>query len=194
MAGPVASPTALDGWLTELGITPFERSERESVVSWDLLLDGRRRRGIRLTLIFDPQVALVGWVHYAPPLADTFRKSYRQFLRWNDELPFVKFALSEDERPVLSAELPATDVGFEALGLLLARLVGVCDLLLDESVRWLWPGAKAPPAVEGAGANAALLDRYADELAELTPPLGEPEPDDVAGVSPPLPVEVEAVD
>jgi hypothetical protein len=176
VANGVASPTDLDGWLAELGVTPLERSEREGVVSWDMLLDGRRRRGIRVTLILDPHVALVGWVHYAPPLADTFRKSYRQFLRWNDELPFVKFALSEDERPVLSAEVPAKDVDRDTAGLMLARLVGVCDLLLDESVRWLWPGAKAPPAVDGSGANAALLDRYAVELAELSAPAVEADP------------------
>jgi hypothetical protein len=167
-AGRVATAADVDGWLAEFRVEPLERSEREGVVSWDLLLDGRRRRGIRVTLILDPQLAMVGWVHYAPPLADTFRKSYRQFLRWNDELPFVKFVLSEDERPVLSAEVAARDVDRDATGLMLARLVGVCDLLLDESVRWLWPGAKAAPVVEGPGANDYLLERYAAELAELS--------------------------
>lgn len=123
---------------------------------------------MRVTLILDPQLALVGWVHFAPPLPDSFRKSYRQFLRWNDELPFVKFALSADERPVLSAELPASSVDCDATGLMLARLVAVCDLLLDESIRWLWPGAKAAPIPEGPGRNERLLDRYAIELAELS--------------------------
>jgi Putative bacterial sensory transduction regulator len=107
-------------------------------------------------------------VHYAPPLSDSFRKSYRQFLRWNDELPFVKFALSEDERPVLSAEVPTGSVSLESVGLMLARLVAVCDLLVVESVHWLWPGAKAPPNTEGEGRNPALLERYRAELAEFT--------------------------
>ncbi|MEA2621256.1 MAG: hypothetical protein QOH61_166 [Chloroflexota bacterium] len=157
----------MDAWLTELGIEPVERGEREGIASWDLLLDGRRRRDVRVTLILDPSLALVGWVHYAPPLADSFRKSYRQFLRWNDELPFVKFALSADERPVLSAELPIAQVDAASTGLMLARLIGVCDLLVDESVRWLWPGAKAAPEPEGLGRNDAFLARYADLLAEL---------------------------
>ena len=73
--------------------------------SWDLRLDGRRRPDIRVTLILDPESAMLFWVHFAPPLNDSFRVSYRQFLRWNDELPFVKFALSEDDRPMLTAEV-----------------------------------------------------------------------------------------
>lgn len=139
-------------------------------MSWDLVLDGRRRRDIRLTLILDPQLALVGWVHFVPPLSDSFRKSYRQFLRWNDELPFVKFALSSDERPVLSAELPAATLDGHAAGLMLARLIGVCDLLLDESLHWLWPGAKQAPEPKEPGRNERLLDRYTAELAELSAP------------------------
>lgn len=161
----------MDGWLAELGVVPVERSERDGIVSWDLVLDGRRRRDIRLTLILEPQLALVGWVHFAPPLADSFRKSYRQFLRWNDELPFVKFALSADERPVLSAELPVATLDQDAAGLMLARLVGVCDLLLDESMHWLWPGAKAAPEPKHGGRNDRLLDRYATELSELVAPV-----------------------
>jgi hypothetical protein len=152
---------------------PVERHERDGVVSWDLILDGRLRRDIRLTLILEPSVAVVGWVHYAPPLSDSFRKSYRQFLRWNDELPFVKFAVSEDERPVLSAEVPIGAVDRNGVGLMLARLVAVCDLLLDDSVHWLWPSAKRAPVVEGPGRNVGLLDGFAAELAELS--VGEAE-------------------
>ena len=33
---------------------PIERAEREGVTSWDLLLDGRRRYDLRITLILDP--------------------------------------------------------------------------------------------------------------------------------------------
>jgi Putative bacterial sensory transduction regulator len=135
-------------------------------------VDGRRRRGIRLTLILDPAVALVAWVHFAPQLSDGFRKSYRQFLRWNDELPFVKFALSSDERPVLTSEVPAAGVTIDSLGLTIARLVSVCDLLVEDSAHWLWPGLKTPPEpVTGRSRHEALLERYADQLAELTAPV-----------------------
>jgi hypothetical protein len=138
------------------------------VVSWDLLLDGRRRHDVRLTLILDPDLALLCWAHYAPPLNDTFRISYRQFLHWNDELPFVKFALADDERPVLISELPVAMLDRDGLGLAVCRLLAVCDLLLDDSLRWLFPGVREAPVPTRPGRNRELLDRYAAALGELS--------------------------
>ena len=89
--------------------SPLERADREGVSSWDLVLDGRSRADLRITLILDPSLALLCWAHFAPPIGDAFRKSYRQFLRWNDEYPFLKFSLAEDERPVLAVEIPVED-------------------------------------------------------------------------------------
>ena len=163
----------VDGWLRRLDLEPTDRAEREGVVSWDLSLDGRRRHDIRMTLILDPALALVAWVQYAPPLSASFRLSYRQFLRWNDELPFVKFALSEDERPVLTSEIPVAHLDCDAVGLAIARMLAVCDLLLDESVAWLWPGRRAAPDPVRPSRHAHLLDRYAHDLAELAPPAPE---------------------
>jgi putative sensory transduction regulator len=160
----------VDGWLSELGLVPLERAERAGATSWDLLLDGRRRRDVRVTLILEPSIALVAWVHYAPALNDGFRKSYRQFLRWNDELPFAKFALSADERPVLTAELPVDTADSNALGVTLARLLAICDLLLDDSAHWLWPGGRRPPDPGAERRNSGLFERYAAQLGEL----GEP--------------------
>lgn len=124
-----------------------------------------------MTLILDPALAMVAWVHYAPPINDSFRVSYRKLLRWNDELPFVKFAVAPDERPVLTAELAAAHLDHDAVGLMLARLLGVCDLLLDDSLVWLHPGAKRAPVPVRLSRNEALLDRYAGALAELQPPV-----------------------
>jgi hypothetical protein len=174
----------VDGWLRRLELEPIERAEREGVVSWDLLLDGRRRHDISMTLILDPDLALVAWVQYAPPLSASFRLSYRQFLRWNDELPFVKFALAEDERPVLSAEIPVAYLDCDAVGLTIARLLAVCDLLVDDSVAWLWPGRRSAPDPIRPSRTVHLLDRYARELAELTalaPELPVPESGAPAG-------------
>ncbi len=161
----------MDAWLSELGLEPLARVERESVVSWDLVLDGRRRHDVRVTLILDPRSVLVAWVHYAPPLTGSLRTSYRRFLRWNDEYPFAKFALSEDERPVLMTEVPIALLDRDTVGSTVARLLSLCDVLLDESVAWLWPGARKPPVPVRPSRNEALLDRYAAELAELSSPV-----------------------
>ncbi len=151
-------------------MTPFERAQREGATSWDLRLDGRRRRGLRVTLILDPQVALVAWVHFAPPINDSFRKAYRQLLRWNDELPFAKFALSEDERPVLTAEAPAEGLNRDVLGTLLARVLAICDLVHEDALKLMAELKRrhGPLGVsESDPAGAGLLDRYATHLGEL---------------------------
>jgi putative sensory transduction regulator len=118
-----------------------------------------------VTLVLAPGLGLVAWAHYAPPLGDSFRKTYRRLLRWNDELPFVKFALSEDERITLTAEVPAGALDRDAVGRTLARLVAVCDLLHEESVSFLGDWAKA-----SADSPTTLLDRYATDIAELEAP------------------------
>ena len=168
-AAPIG-PADVERWLGELELRPVERSTRDGISSWDLVLDGRRRFGIRLTLILDPSLGLVVWVHYAPPIGDSFRKSYRKLLRWNDEYPFAKFGLSEDDRPVLTSELPVRYVDRDELGLAIARMLAICDQLLDESTAWLWPGGTVPDVDGRVGANAGLLAAYADRLGELAIP------------------------
>jgi hypothetical protein len=163
----------VEAWLDELGLEPLERADREGVTSWDLVIDGRQRAGLRITLILDPGLALICWAHYAPPINDGFRRSYRKLLRWNDELPFVKFSVGEDERPLLVAEIPPATASIDALGLALARQVAVADRFHGETVEWLTAGgwSTAGPAAPAEGAppqpGEALLVRYATELAEL---------------------------
>lgn len=113
------------------------------------------------------------WVHYAPPINDSFRVSYRKLLRWNDELPFVKFAVSTDERPMLTAELPVEHLDEDGFGRTLARLITICDLLLDDSLPWLHPGAKRAPVPVRPSRHEALLARYAADLAELSAAVAE---------------------
>ena len=125
---PPVRPADVERWLTDLGLQPVDRAERDGIASWDLVLDGRRRFDLRVTIILDPALALICWAHFAPPISDMFRKSYRKLLRWNDEFPFAKFSIGEDERPLLAIELPIADApappSEEQLGLALARIVG----------------------------------------------------------------------
>src|SRR6476659_5498962 len=168
---PTVRPADVEGWLSELGLTPAERADRDGIASWDLVLDGRRRFDLRITVILDPALALICWAHYAPPLTDMFRKSYRRLLRWNDEFPFAKLSVADDERPLPAVELPAETADADALGIALARILGIADRLLDESKDWLWLGGKMPDPGDRTSAQAAFLDRFDGRLVELVEPV-----------------------
>ena len=165
--GARVRPADVEHWLDDLGLRPDARTDREGVTSWDLRLDGRRRFDVPITLILDPALALIVWVHFGPPIGDAFRKSYRRLLRWNDEFPFAKFSLAEDERPILTFELPIATVDRDELGLAVARSLAMADRLLEESAGWLWIGGRIPDTSGRESRGAMLLDRYAGPLGEL---------------------------
>lgn len=165
--GAPVRPADVERWLSELGLAALDRADRDGVASWDLRLDGRRRFDLPVTIILDPALALIVWVHFAPPIGDGFRRSYRKLLRWNDEFPFVKFSLAEDDRPVLATEIPLATVTGDALGLALARSLAIADQLLEESAGWLWIGGRIPDQSGRTSRGEALLARFADRLPEL---------------------------
>ena len=175
-SGRRVGPDQVERWLDELGLAASARADRDGVSSWDLRLDGRRRFDLPITLILDPGLALICWVHFAPPIGDAFRKSYRKLLRWNDEYPFVKFSLAEDERPVLATELPVATLDRDALGLAIARSLAIADQLLEESASWLWIGGRIPDTTGRTSRGEALLNRYANRLGELVELEAQPEP------------------
>ena len=167
---PIVRPADVERWFADLGLEPIDRAERDGIASWDLVLDGRRRFDLRVTVILEPTLALICWAHYAPPINDMFRKSYRRLLRWNDEFPFAKFSVGDDERPLLAVEqsiAAAAAAGVDGLGLALARIVGIADRLLDESKDWIWIGGRAPDPGDRISRNPALLARFAPLLPEL---------------------------
>jgi hypothetical protein len=168
---PALRPADVERWLGDLGLEPVDRAERDGIASWDLVLDGRRRFDLRVTIILDPALALICWAHLAPPISDMFRKSYRKLLRWNDEFPFAKFSVGEDERPLLAIELPIADAPApptaDSLGLALARIVGIADRLFEETAGWLWLGGRIPDQSERVGRNSGFLARYDGRLGEL---------------------------
>ncbi len=126
-----------------------------------------------MTLILDPALALVAWVHFAPPIADNFRKTYRQLLRWNDELPFAKFAISEDERPILTAEVSAFGLDKHVVGSLLARVLAICDLVHEPALEIMNELRRRHAlliAAEPDPVGMALLEHYAADLGELAFP------------------------
>jgi hypothetical protein len=168
---PAATPDGVERWLAGLGLEPGARAERDGVVAWDLTLDGRIRRDLRVTLILDPTIGAIVWAHLAPPLLDGLRKSYRMLLRWNDEFPFVKFSIADDGRPTAAVELPNRWLDADELGLALARVTGVADRVFEETRSWVWIGGRVPDGYAARRIrNPELLDRHADQLAELAQP------------------------
>lgn len=157
----------VERWLAELGLEPLARADRDGVTSWDFRLDGRRRFDLPVTLILDPALALICWVHFAPPIGDAFRKSYRKLLRWNDEFPFVKFSLAEDDRPILATELPLASASADELGAAIARSLLIADQLLEETAGWLWIGGRIPDQRGRTSRGAALIERFAGRFPEL---------------------------
>lgn len=158
----------LAAWLDDLGLGADARTDRDGISAWDLVLDGRRRLDLRVTLILDPTLGLIVWTHLAPPLLDSLRKAYRMLLRWNDEFPLAKFSLADDGRPILSVEIPARWLDAEELGLALVRVAGIADRLFDETRGWIWIGGRVPAGyAERERRNQPLVERFAPRLPEL---------------------------
>lgn len=158
----------IEAWLLKLGVEAGARSEREGIAAWDVTLDGRKRRDLRVTVILDPAIGAIVWAHLAPPLLDGLRRAYRTLLRWNDEFPLAKFSIADDGRPITAVEIPARWLDQDELGLALARVAGVADRVFEETRGWLWIGGRVPDGyAERPIRNEGLLATYAGRLGEL---------------------------
>jgi hypothetical protein len=170
MPGATTPPTAatIKRWLAELGLEAGAEVERDGIVAWDLVVDGRTRRDLRVTVILDPTLGAIVWAHLAPPLLDGLRKAYRTLLRWNDEFPLAKFSIADDGRPIAAVEIPTRWLDADELGLALARVAGVADRVFEETRGWLWIGGRVPDGyAQRPIRNEALLRRFAPQLGEL---------------------------
>jgi hypothetical protein len=57
--------------------------------------------------------------------------------------------------------------GPDALGLALARIVGIADRLLEDTAPWLWIGGRMPDQSDRVPRNLSLLERFDGRLVEL---------------------------
>jgi len=162
------APGDVERWLAELGVEPGERVVREGLAAWDVVLDGRRRHDLRVTVILDPSLGAIAWAHLAPPIGDGLRKAYRTLLRWNDEFPLAKFSVADDGRPILAVEIPERWLDRDELGLALARISAIADRIFDGTRDWLWIGGRLPAGyADRPSGSEGLIDRYAARLGEL---------------------------
>jgi hypothetical protein len=81
----------------------------------------------------------------------------------------VKFALTDDDRPMLMTELPTAALDRDELGRGLVRLAVVADRLLDETALAVADRGLLPDWSERTGRNPALLEAYVAEVESAMP-------------------------
>jgi hypothetical protein len=97
-------------------------------------------------------------------------------LRANFDHPFVKFAMTDDDRPMLMTELPARDATPDELGRGLVRLCVVADRLLEETALAVADRGILPDASDRTGRNPELLSAYRTEIVAELPAWDGPPP------------------
>jgi hypothetical protein len=88
----------------------------------------------------------------------------------------VKFAMTEDDRPMLMTELPTAGLSLQELGRGLVRLTIVADRLLEETAAAVADRGQLPDWADRPGRNPALLAAYRDEVEAVMPAWTAPQP------------------
>lgn len=147
----------------------------DAAFSRDLLLDGARRFDLRATVAWVEGVGLSAWAYYGDEEMEVPKRVYARMLRANYEYPFVKFALTDDDRPMLMTELPPTGLDREELARTLVRLTVVADRLLDETAAAVADRGNLPDWSGRTPRNETLLAAHRAEV-EAAMPAWEPMP------------------
>ena len=145
-------------------------------LSRDLVLDGTRRFDLRLTVAWVAGVGVSLWAYYGPESMDVSKRVYHQMLRANFEYPFVKFAMTDDQRPMLMTELPSEALDRDELGRGLVRLVTVADRLLEETAGAVADRGILPDSSGREGRNPQLLAAFGPAVKATMPDWEPPAP------------------
>jgi hypothetical protein len=143
--------------------------------SRDLLLDGTRRFDLRTTVAWVDGVGLSAWAYYGAEEMEVPKRVYARMLRANYEYPFVKFAMTEDDRPMLMTELPPDGLDRATLARTLVRLTVVADRLVEETAAAIADRGNLPDWSGRMPRNQAMLAAHRSEV-EATMPAWEPPP------------------
>ncbi len=171
----VAPP--LDAWLAELGVEVVGTGDPGgNALVRDVEVDGERRFDLRVTVAWVDGIGLSLWAYYGFEAMEIPKRVFHRMLRANFEYPFVKFAMTDDDRPMLMTELPVTAVDRDALGRGLVALALVADRMLDETAAAIADRGLLPDWTGRAPRNPALLAAYRGEVEGAMPPWVEPAP------------------
>ena len=141
----------------------------DPAVSRDLVLDGERRFDLRTTVAWVDGIGLSLWAYYGQEAMEIPKRTFHRMLHANSDHPFVKFALADDDRPMLMTELPTAGLSRDELGRGLARLTIVADRLLDETLPAVADRGILPDWSGRVGRNPGLLAAYRDDVEATLP-------------------------
>jgi hypothetical protein len=168
----------LDRWLAELGVEVVaaggDGSDR--AMSRDVVLDGSRRYDLRVTVAWVAELGTSLWAYYGLEAMEIPKRIYARMLRANFDYAFVKFAMTDDDRPMLMTELPTAALDRDELGRGLVRLTVVADRLLEETANAVADRGVLPDWSDRTGRNPALLAAYAGEVESAMPAWEPPQP------------------
>src|SRR5207244_2719266 len=106
------------------------RREPERLYAGAPRVGERARAPAGVTVAWVDGVGLSLWAYYGLEAMEIPRRVLHRMLRANFDYPFVKFALTDDDRPMLISELPTPAVTLDELARGLVRLSVVADRLL----------------------------------------------------------------
>ena len=167
----------LDAWLAELGLEVVDRRDDAPglATSRDIVLDGERRFDLRVTLAWVADVGLSMWAYYGQEAMEIPKRVFLRMLHAHFEYPLVKFAMTDDDRPMLMTELPPRAVTLDEVGRGLARIAIVADRLLEETSLAIRDRGELPDWTARRSRNPELLARYRRDV-EAAMPAWEPPP------------------
>lgn len=170
----------IDAWLAELGLEVVGSTVTPdgAALSRDVILDGERRFDLRVTVAWVSGMGCSLWAYYGPEEIEIPRRTLLGILRANFEYPFVKFALTDDDRPMLMTELHGPGLTRDELARGLVRLVLVADRLLEATAPAVAVRGILPDWSGRIGRNPELLAAHRAEVEALMPhwaPATEPQ-------------------
>ncbi|MGH2445679.1 MAG: hypothetical protein ACRDGD_06540 [Candidatus Limnocylindria bacterium] len=168
----------IDVWLRELGveIVGSVGGLGERALSRDIIVDGERRFDLRMTVAWVAGVGSSLWADYGLEAMEMPKRTLVRMLRANFEYPFVKFAVTDDDRPMLMTELPPGAMDRDELGRGIVRLAIVADRLLEETANAVADRGLLPDWSGRESRNAGLLAAYGEDVRGAMPAWEPPVP------------------